>query len=403
MAIMRALEGVGRDAKLLLVSSFIGGVSFAFFFLILPFYLLSAGYDATWIGTVNAVFGVSMTVFIIPAGILADAFGRKLFNLIGYAIMGLGTFVLALSPSVPAIVGGAALSGFGGSLTFASSGALLAGSVPGGQLTKIFSYSYFLSTFASSLGSVTGWLPTILTGSLGMTRLAALQLTMAVGAAVTILSAIPVLFIHEVRSEQKGRARFSFESRGIIAKFMLVNIFIGFGAGLTIPLFPVYFWKKFGIDSGPMGTLQAVSNLVAALAFLAAPKVASRIGTVRGIVITSGISVPLLALIPLSPDFLLATPLFVARQALINMNSPLIDSLIMRLVHEKERATASGVAQLFWNLPNSFGQPVGGYMIDRVWIDAPPFSTAAFYAVYTITFWLMFSSVKDQHTAAEYE
>jgi predicted MFS family arabinose efflux permease len=48
------------------------------------------------------------------------------------------------------------------------------------------------------------------------------------------------------------------------------------------------------------------------------------------------------------------------------MNSPLIDSLVMRLVDEKERATASGVAQLFWNLPNSFGQPVGGYMIDRV-------------------------------------
>lgn len=392
---IKALEGIGRDAKLLLTSSFIGGVSFAFFFLILPFYLLSAGYDATWIGTVNAVFGVSMTVFIIPAGILADAFGRKRFNLIGYLIMGLGIFVMALSPSVPAIVGGAALSGFGGSLTFASSGALLAGSVKGERLTTIFSYSYFLSTFASSLGSVTGWLPTILTDSLGIGRLTALQVTMAVGAFVTLLSGVPLFFVHEVRSERKGRARFSLESRGVISKFMLVNIFVGFGAGLTIPLFPVYFWKKFGIDSGPMGTLQAVSNLVAALAFLAAPRLASGLGRVRGIVITTGISVPLLALIPLAPSFLISTPLFVARQALINMNAPLIDSLIMRLVDEKERATASGVAQLFWNLPNSFGQPVGGYMIDNIWIDAPPFSTAAFYAVYTTAFWFMFKKVRD--------
>jgi len=367
--------------------------------LILPFYLLAAGYDATWIGTVNAVFGVSMTLFIIPAGILADAFGRRRFNLIGYVIMGLGVFVMALSPSVPAIIGGAAVSGFGGSLTFASSGALLAGSVPGGRLTAIFSYSYFLSTLASSLGSVTGWLPTILGDLLGVNRLVALQMTMGVGGIVTLLAAAPLLFVREIRSGSKNRARFSFESRGIIAKFMLVNIFIGFGAGLTIPLFPVYFWKKFGVDSGPMGTLQAVSNLVAALAFLGAPKLASRAGTVRGIVITTGISVPLLALIPVAPTFLFSTPFFVARQALINMNAPLIDSLIMRLVDEKERATASGVAQLFWNLPNSFGQPVGGFMIDKVWIDAPPFSTAAFYAVYTTTFWLMFKSVKDQHTA----
>jgi MFS family permease len=394
LSIVRALEGVGRDAKLLLASSFVGGVSYAFFFLILPFYLLSAGYDATWIGTVNAVFGVSMTVFIIPAGMLADAFGRKTFNLIGYAIMGLGIFVLALSPSPPAIIGGAALAGFGGSLTFASSGALLAGSVPSEHLTRIFSYSYFLSTFAASLGSATGWLPTILVDWLGITRLAALQMTMMVGGIVSLLSGAPVLFVREVRSERKSRARFSLESRGIITKFMLVNIFIGFGAGLTIPLFPVYFWKKFGIDSGPMGTLQAVSNFVAALAFLVSPKLASRVGTVRGIVATTGISVPLLALIPLAPSFLLATPLFVARQALINMNSPLIDSLIMRLVDERERATASGVAQLFWNLPNSFGQPLGGYMIDNIWVDAPPFSTAAFYAAYTTIFWLMFRREK---------
>jgi MFS family permease len=392
---IRALEGIGRDARLLLASSFIGGVSFAFFFLILPFYLLSAGYDATWIGTVNAVFGVSMTVLIIPAGILADAFGRKRFSLIGYVIMSLGTIVMAVSPSAPAIIGGAALSGFGGSLTFASSGALLAGTVPGGRLTSIFSYSYFLSTFAASLGSVTGWLPTVLIDLLGVSRLVAFQATMGIGGLVTLLAGVPLLFVHEVRSKRKSGARFSLESRGVIAKFMLVNIFIGFGAGLTIPLFPVYFWKKFGVDSGPMGTLQALSNLVAALAYLAAPRLASRLGTVRGIVMTTGISVPLLGLIPLAPSFLLSTPFFVARQAMINMNAPLIDSLIMRLVDEKERATASGVAQLFWNLPNSFGQPVGGYMIDKVWLDAPPFSTAVFYAVYTAAFWLMFRAVKD--------
>ena len=399
LQILRAFEGIGRDARLLLASSFIGGVSYAFYFLILPFYLITAGYDATWIGIANAAFGISMTLFIIPAGILADSFGRKRFNLLGYVLMSLGMIVVALSPSVPAILGGAALSGFGGALTFASSGALLAGSVPERRMTAIFSYSSFLSTFASSLGSAAGWLPTILIDLSGASRLLALQGTMGIGGLITLLAAIPLLFVHEARTEHKREAKFSLKSRGIIAKFMIVNIFIGFGAGLTIPLFPVYFWKKFGIDSGPMGTLQAATNLVAALAFLAAPKVASRLGRVRGIVITTGISVPLLALIPLAPSFLLSTPLYAARQALINMNGPLIDSLIMRLVDEKERATASGVAQLFWNLPNSFGQPVGGYMIDKIWIDAPPFSTAAFYAVYTTMFWVMFRNVKDSRTA----
>lgn len=392
----RALEGIGRDSRLLLSSSFISGVSYAFYFIIQPFYLLSAGYDATWIGIVNAVFGVVMTVFIIPAGILADAFGRKTFNLIGYLIMSLGMFAMAASPSLPAIIGGSAIAGLGGALTFASSGALLAGSVHEENLTTIFSYSYFLSTFASSLGSTTGWLPEIFMGSFGLTRLFAMQATMAVGGAVTLLGGAPVLFIHETRSESKGKSRFTLESRAIITKFMLVNIFVGFGAGLTIPLFPVYFWKKFGVDSGPFGTLQAISNLVAAVSFLGAPRLAARVGRVRGIVATTAISVPLLALIPLAPSFPLSTPLFIARQAMINMNTPLIESLLMRLVKENERATASGISQLFWNLPNSFGQPIGGYMIDNIWIDAAPFSTAGFYAAYAAIFWLMFKRVKDQ-------
>ena len=386
---------MGRDSKLLLTSSFIGGMSYAFYFIIQPFYLLSAGYDATWIGIVNAVFGVVMTVFIIPAGILADAFGRKTFNLIGYLIMSIGMFVMVIGPSIPAIIGGSAIAGLGGSLTFASSGALLAGSVHEEKLTAIFSYSYFLSTFASSLGSITGWLPTIFIDSFGLTRLLAMQVTMAAGGVVTLLGAAPVLFVHEVRSGRKEKNRFTLESRGIITKFMLVNIFVGFGAGLTIPLFPVYFWKKFEIDSGPFGTLQAISNLVAAVSFLAAPRVAARLGRVRGIVVTTAISVPLLALIPLAPSFPLSTPLFVARQAMINMNTPLIESLLMRLVKENERATASGISQLFWNLPNSFGQPIGGYMIDNIWIDAAPFSTAGFYAAYTAIFWLMFRRVRD--------
>jgi MFS family permease len=222
-----------------------------------------------------------------------------------------------------------------------------------------------------------------------------MQVTMAAGGVVTLLGGAPVLFVHEVKSERKDKSRFTLESRGIITKFMLVNIFVGFGAGLTIPLFPVYFWKKFGIDSGPFGTLQAISNLVAAVSFLTAPRLAERLGRVRGIVATTAISVPLLTLIPLAPNFPLSTPLFVARQAMINMNTPLIESLLMRLVKENERATASGISQLFWNLPNSFGQPIGGYMIDNIWIDAAPFSTAGFYAAYTGIFWLMFRRVRD--------
>jgi hypothetical protein len=50
--------------------------------------------------------------------------------------------------------------------------------------------------------------------------------------AVTLLDGTALLFVHEARSEQ--RLETSPESCGIIVKLMIVNIFIKFGAGLTL-------------------------------------------------------------------------------------------------------------------------------------------------------------------------
>jgi hypothetical protein len=52
LPIMRAFDGIIGNARLLLVLSFIGGVSWVMF----PdaALLIEAGYDATWIGIANA-------------------------------------------------------------------------------------------------------------------------------------------------------------------------------------------------------------------------------------------------------------------------------------------------------------------------------------------------------------
>jgi predicted MFS family arabinose efflux permease len=92
------------------------------------------------------------------------------------------------------------------------------------------------------------------------------------------------------------------------------------------------------------------------------------------------------------PSFLFTVPLFVLRQALINLGGPIGESTLMRLVKEGESATAAGVAQVSWNLPNSLSQPIGGTIMDSN-VNLPPFLTAGFYSVYSVLWLVIFRDV----------
>lgn len=391
------LVSLSRDTKLLYLFSFAFGVVGGLYFLVLPFYLLEAGYDATSIGVINSIAGVALTLLTIPAGLLADAYGRKRSIITGSLLVVLAFLVLSLSSDFVVVALAALTGGVGVAFIFSSSGALMAGTLPKEKLELGFSIQFFVSNVAFSAGAALGWIPQLLT-SIGVERLASFRLTILAGAISMVFAVIPVLMVREIKKTDGKAFRFRLESKGVILKFMAVNVFIGFGAGLTVPLFPVYYARKFGAESGSMGTLQAAASIAGAIAFLTAPQIARKIGTVKTVVLVTAASIPLLALIPLAPSFLLSTPLFVARQSLINMGAPLIESILMRIVKPEERATASGISSVFWNLPNSFSQPIGGYMIDRISVDLPPYTTSVFYTVYTLLFFKLFRGAEAKPT-----
>lgn len=391
------LASLSRDTKLLYLFTFAFGVVGGLYFLVLPFYLLEAGYDATSIGLVNSVAGVALTLLTIPAGLLADAYGRKRSIIMGSLLVILTQLVLSISSDFFVVALAVLIGGIGVAFIFSSSGALMAGTLPKERMELGFSIQFFVSNIAFSTGAALGWLPQLLS-SFGVDRLASFRLTILSGAFSMILAVIPILMVREIRKTERRAIRFRLESRNVILKFMAVNVFIGFGAGLTIPLFPVYYAKKFGAESGSMGTLQAVANITGAIAYLAAPQITKKLGTVNVVVLATTASIPLLTLIPLAPGFLLSTPLFVARQSLINMGAPLIESILMKIVKPEERATAAGISSVFWNLPNSFSQPLGGYMMDRISVDLPPFTTSIFYTGYTFLFFKLFRGADTRST-----
>ena len=383
-------KGLTRDGKLLYVSAFANNVNFGLFFIVIQYFLIQLGIVGGALGTISALIGIASVIFTIPAGMIADSTGRKKNVILGYLVLGTSLLMIPFTSSFLLLAVESFVGGVGAAFIFASWGALLAGSMPRESLEQGFSFQYFIANWANALGATLAGLPIAL-HVFGFNLLDGYRGAILLCAALNFLALVPVSLI-KTGAATRGALRFRLESKGLLTKFMSVNVFVGFGAGLTIPLFAYFYLLRFGTDSGTYGLLSAASFIIGGFFFLAGPRVSARWGPVRTIVLTAGASIPLLVLIPLMPSFLYTIPLYIMRQSLISMNAPLVESTLMRLVKESERATASGVAQVSWALPNSLGQPIGGGIMQAN-PNLPPFLTAGFYSVYCVLWAVIFRNV----------
>ena len=74
-----------RDLRLVGTSLLCWGVGEGLFFIFLPIYLRQLGADSARIGTVLGLTTAAMAVTLIPAGALADLFGRRRLMIAGWA------------------------------------------------------------------------------------------------------------------------------------------------------------------------------------------------------------------------------------------------------------------------------------------------------------------------------
>ena len=92
---------------------------------------------------------------------------------------------------------------------------------------------------------------------------------------------------------------------------------------------------------------------------------------------------------PLSPNYIVASVVYTSRAFLMNMSSPLAQSMIMGLVPEDERGAASGISAALWRLPNALSSFVGAWLIGIGFLAAPFFLAALLYLI-SIRFILVF-------------
>lgn len=387
-----------KEAKYLIYSGILPSLAYGMFYTDLSYFLTKVqGVDIGLAGIVITVMGVSTFVASIPLGIAADRYGRKKLYIVGNVTASAIIAIFALTTNPVILLVAAAFEGIAEGAFSASGNALLAEKAGDERRTSAFSLYGFASGIAFGLGSFMISIIVIFE-IFGFTAKESHVLLYVILAALSMASTLIILKVSESKGLKKATAGVTGllpkKSKNVVIKYVFSSAIIAFGAGMVVPLMSLWLGLRYGISDAISGPILGTSNIVIGVATLAAPPLAKRIGLVRAIVVTQGISTVFMFATPLSPDYISASFVYTWRAFLMNMASPLQQSMIMGLVAEDERGTASGISAALWRLPNALSTSIGAWLMGIGLLAAPFFLASLFYIVSIALFWYYFRKTK---------
>jgi MFS family permease len=340
---------------------------------------------------VQSAGGVAVVLLAAP---WMDRRRLRPFQALGVLGLAAGLAGTALVRGPAALLGFCLLSGLGMALLDASASPFIVRhSTPSerpwlfGVATALSPASGLLATLGIKLGS-TSW---------GESSLATSRMLL-VAAGASALALLPLALLRDAAPEpakEEGEDRLDWRTA---SKFILPELAFGLGAGLTIPFINLYFRNRFALPSGTIGLYYAAAQALMMAAFLIAPWIARRWGSVRTIVIFQLSSIPFFAVLALTTTLEVAVAAFLLRHACMNMVNPVGSHFAMEVIHPRQRARVNGVKQaankVAWAVSNSLGGVlIAGGALAPVLVDGfstVMFLTIAVYAVGSAMYWGFF-------------
>ena len=389
-------RGMPKDAKYLIYSSVLPAVAYGMFYTDIAYFLTTVqGLSFNLMGLIVTVMGISTFATSVPMGIAADKYGRKRVLIIGNIIASVIIAAFALTTNPTLLIIAAIFEGISEAASSASSSALLAEKAENSKRNSAFSMFGFAQSTAFGLGAIAILATSTMVGFSDKESHVLLYVILAV---LSLSSTLIMFKVSESKRSAKANATLSEllprKSKDVLLKYVLTGAIIAFGAGMVVPLMTAWMKAQYGIPDSLSGPILGFSSIIIGVATLAAPWLAKRFGMVNAIVITEGVSTIFMFATPLSPNYIVASIVYTTRAFLMNMSSPLSQSMIMGLVPEDERGAASGVSAALWRLPSALSSFVGAWLIGMGLLAAPFFLAALFYIISIGLFWYFFRRTK---------
>ncbi len=380
-------DRVAGPAKLFLLAALVNGVGNGIFNVVFQLYLQSMGIGVASIGSIFMMNAIGAFLLTIPAGMLADRYGRKKIIYLGFLVVVVAMPLALTTRNVGILMFSFLLIGLSNA-TGALISPVYASFFENGDMDRAFGLNFCLNIVAMSAGNLFGHIPPRLVGGHGLSQQSAYWAVAAMGMAF-FFAQMPFYALSLRGYEDPARSGngFSLRSRKVVAKFGLVAALMSLGGGVLFSLFPLYVKLKFGMESDALGNLFFLSNFVSAAASIAAPRVSRRMGALNSILLALGLVTLFYFMIPSAPSFALLTVVYIFRVGLVNMSSPLISSQFMQMVNQEELGTANSLRMTAMNGGQMVSPWLGGQLMENLSLDAPAYIGAAVYALTTIAWY----------------
>lgn len=391
--------GFSRNAKLLLARSAVSGLSTGPWALLFNLYLLAVGFDPKFVAMAASLNWLSHGLFVIPAGIISDLFGRRQVFLLAFTIslvLRAGR-VATLDPTTILVL--SAVGGMAEGFHAITGSPFMTEQTRPHERVHMFTLSAVFFGVSMAVGNwFGGRLPVWLAAPLGVEgeSFVALRAALLVSLAFGVVSMVPIYLIKEQWRVISIKSWFAgLTSMGTMAKLTLTQGLEAVALGMVVTFFNVMFATQYGASTAFIGTLFATTTMVAAGFTLLTPLVVKRLGQVRALTGIQLTGLPFLIAIVSAPNMMFASGGYVMRQTFAGagfegtggMGAPIERLWPMLVVNERERGTTEGLMHSFREFPMAIGAAMAGPMMARgqwnqIYLIAAGWFAASFLAFY---------------------
>ena len=353
----------------------------------ISYYAHSLGYKPDFIGLLNAMGAIGALLGAVPAGFLADRFGRKPVLVISAILTPLFLALTGLVTSAPLMLGFSLIQGTVATAYWVTNIPLLTESTTEQQRVGVLAMNSFLLLGVGALGNLLGGaIPEFVASILHVSAASVIPLRFGVliAALVTLVFGIPIWWIQEPAHKRTRKPDTTGETKKkttaslrpataktpfpymLFVKLLVPDLMFTMGEGAVVALMQLYFVLRFHLLPGPLGVIFTVSGFIGGVFSLTAPLFVKRWGKLPLITSVQYVSAPLMILIGFAPTLPLAITGEYTRSFLRTLIDPVYAAFAMENVSDQYRARLSGLYSVTWSIGFSVGPGIAGWLQTNV-------------------------------------
>ena len=391
---------MNKDGKVVLIEKAVRTVPYGFLGVLFSVYLSKElGLDAFLIGVVLALTVASSAIYTLVASVFADHFGRKR-TLIFFALTDALAGALLFSsnslwaPVSAGIIGNMTVGAgeVGPFLTLEQ--AILPGVSDSRQRTLGFSVYNLVGYVSSSAGALLSGLPQYVGPGIGGYR-PLFMAYLASGLLGAYLYSRLSIKVGKEKTTSSSISVLSEASKPVVKRLSALFALDSFGGGFVgISILSYYFYTRYSLSLDSLGLLFAGTQIITAISFLVAERIARQIGLIKTMVYTHIPSNLLLAMIPFVSSVPIAVGLLLSRQSLSQMDVPTRQSYVMSVVPEADRTPAAGFTNVSRSIAQTPSPSLAGYAIAALWLGSPFVIAGGLKVAYDLSLYKIFHRLK---------